>query len=329
MFMFVVRTTILFLFVLASQHTFLSAQSWESLPSTDGSEPVARHEAAFVEVGDYFYLLGGRGIRPVSIYDIKNGTWSEGTKPPVEIHHFQPVVYDDKVYIIGALTGKYPGETPLPKVMIYNPATDRWSEGATIPEHRRRGSAGVSVYKNKIYIACGIKDGHRGDHKTWLDVYDPRTNTWDELPDAPTARDHFQSIVVKNKLYLLGGRRSNAPTNVFNDLENSVDVFDLKKQQWSTLPNDLPTGRAGLFLTAIPKKKIVVLGGETGSQQLAHSEMEVLNTKTSHWESWPEMIQGRHGTGAILHKGAIYVASGCGNRGGSPELKTMEVYKLK
>ncbi|MEZ4989910.1 MAG: kelch repeat-containing protein [Saprospiraceae bacterium] len=327
--MSVIRTAAVFLFLIFFSLSPSSAQSWESLISKDGSLPVARHEAAFVQVGDSFFLLGGRGIRPVSRYDIKKGTWTEGAKPPVEIHHFQPVVYNNKVYIICALTGPYPGETPLPQVIIYDPATDTWTQGATIPEHRRRGSAGLSVYRNKIYVACGIKDGHRGDHKNWLDVYDPRTDTWEELPDAPRARDHFQAIRVKNKLYLVGGRRSNAPDNVFNDLVNSVDVFDLKKQQWSTLPKELPTGRAGLFLTAIPKNKIVVLGGETGDQQLAHSEMEVLDTRTGNWESWPEMIQGRHGTGAILRDGTIYVASGCGNRGGSPELQTMEIFKLE
>lgn len=303
--------------------------AWEKMEAADGSEPVQRHEAAFVQVGEKFYLLGGRGIRPVSIYDPQAKTWSEGKQPPVEIHHFQPVVYDNKVYIIGALTGQYPGETPLPRVIIYDPATDSWTEGATIPEHRRRGSAGLSVYKDKIYIACGIKDGHRGDHKVWLDSYDPRTNTWKELPDAPRARDHFQAVVVKDKLYLLGGRRSAAPDNVFNDLEGKVDVFDLKKRTWSTLTEELPTLRAGLFVAAVPKKRIVVLGGETGGQQLAHSEMEVLYTKTGSWESWSPMIQGRHGTGAILYKGKLIVASGCGNRGGSPELKTMEVFDLK
>jgi len=302
---------------------------WQSVASTDGSEPVQRHEAAFVRIGKRFYLLGGRGIRPVSIYDTGTSTWSEGAAPPVEIHHFQPVVYKNKVYIIGALTGPYPGETPLPKVIIYDPASDSWSEGATIPEGRRRGSAGLSVYKNKIYIACGIKDGHRGDHKKWLDSYDPRTDTWEVLPDAPRARDHFQTVRIKNKLYLVGGRRSAAPDNVFNDLEGKVDVFDLKKKQWSTIVDELPTKRAGLFLTVIPKNKIVVLGGETGGQQLAHSEMEVLDTKSGAWESWAPMIQGRHGTGAILFQGEVFVASGCGNRGGSPELKTMEVFKLK
>lgn len=306
-----------------------SKHTWEQIASKDSSEPVARHEAAFVQVGERFYLLGGRGIRPVSIFDTETGTWSEGKKPPVEIHHFQPVVYNEKVYIIGALTGQYPGETPLPRVIVYDPARDEWSEGATIPEDRRRGSAGLSVYKDKIYVACGIKDGHRGDHKNWLDVYDPRNNTWKQLPDAPRARDHFQATVIKNKLYLIGGRRSAAPDNVFNDLEGKVDVYDFKKNTWTTLEEELPTKRAGNFLAPIPKNRIVVLGGETGDQQLAHNEMEVLDTRKGTWESWSSMVQGRHGTGVIIYLGKLYVASGCGNRGGSPELKTMEVFDLK
>ena len=40
---------------------------WELIKPT--GEPVARHEAAFVEVGGKFYLIGGRRMNPVSIYD--------------------------------------------------------------------------------------------------------------------------------------------------------------------------------------------------------------------------------------------------------------------
>ena len=36
------------------------------------------------------------------------------------------------------------------------------------------------------------------------------------------------------------------------------------------------------------------------------------------------LATGRHGTQAIVHKNAIYTAAGCGNRGGKPELSTLE-----
>jgi len=300
---------------------------WEMVKSADGSEPVQRHEAAFIAVGKKFYLLGGRDIRPVSIFDTQTQSWSEGAAPPLEMHHLQPVVYDKKIYILGALTGPYPGETPVPNIYIYDPEKDLWQKGDPIPEDRQRGSTGTVVYKNKIYMVCGIKDGHRGDHKKWLDEYDPETGEWATLPDAPRARDHFQASVVKNKLYVLGGRRSDAPDNVFGNKEAKVDVYDFRTQTWTTLEEPLPTTRAGSF-NAVLGKQIAVIGGESGDQRLAHNEVEALDTKNGSWTIFPPIPEGRHGTGAILHKKAVYIASGCGNRGGSPELKTHWRYEF-
>ena len=301
------------------------AGHWEEVKSSDGSLPVARHEAAFVGVGDKFYLLGGRGIRPVSIFDPEADTWTEGAPPPVEMHHFQPFVWQEEVYIAGALTGPYPGEDPLPLMYIYNPQKDSWREGPEIPANRRRGSTGTVVYNGKIYLVAGIADGHRGDHKTWLDEYDPATGTWTALPDAPRARDHFQATVADDKLYVVGGRRSNAPDNVFSDLVAEVDVYDFKTKRWTTLDAPLPTLRAGTY-NALYRDHIVVLGGETGEQQLAHNETEALDLEDHTWTTLAPMLQGRHGTGAILYDGKLYVASGSGNRGGGPELQTQECF---
>ncbi|MEL6944386.1 MAG: galactose oxidase, partial [Bacteroidota bacterium] len=202
--------------------------TWETITADEG-EPVARHEAAFISVGEKFYLLGGRRINPTSIYDTNSKKWMQGAKPPVEMHHFQPVVYQNKIYILGAMTGGYPGEIPVPNIYIYDPATDSWEKGAAIPGNRQRGGAGVSLYNGKFYLSCGIKDGHRGDHKKWLDVFDPMTGKWDQLPDAPRARDHFQSVVANDKLYLLGGRTTIAADNPFKNTITEVDVYDFKK----------------------------------------------------------------------------------------------------
>ncbi len=107
---------------------------WVTVASKDGSKPIARHEAAFVRVKNKFYLLGGRGIRSVSIFDAATQSWSEGSKPPLEMHHFQPVVYKDKVYILGAMTGGYPGEVPVPDIYIYDPRRMRGAKGTKYPK---------------------------------------------------------------------------------------------------------------------------------------------------------------------------------------------------
>lgn len=300
--------------------------SWQAVESKDGSRPVARHEAAFVSVGDKFYLLGGRGIRPVSIYDPKTGSWSTGAEPPLEMHHFQPVAHQNKIYIIAALTGKYPGETPTEYIYIYDPTTDQWSKGDKIPEDRRRGSTGNILHEGKIYISCGIKNGHIGDHKNWLDRYDPSTGKWEVLADAPRPRDHFQAVVANGKLYTLAGRNTGInPDSPFGGTIAEVDVYDIQKNTWGTLPNNILTSRAGNM--ALPfNDEIWVVGGESLSLEKAHAEVEALDLRTYKWRSLPNLIEGRHGTGLVLFEDEIYIASGCGKRGGSPELSTMEKY---
>lgn len=302
-----------------------SPGTWAAVASADSSRPIKRHEAAFVKVGGQMVLLGGRRIQPVSLFDIEAQTWSQGSPPPVEIHHFQPVVHEDKVVIMGAFTGGYPDETPLPLIYIYDPATDTWATGDSIPADRRRGAAGVVFHEGSMYLVSGIQRGHMSGHVPWLDKYDPATGRWEQLPDAPRSRDHFQAIVVEDKLYLLGGRRSNAPDAVFANPVAEIDVFDFATGAWSTLPEPLPTLRAGNYVAQM-ENEILVLGGESEAQQTAHNEVEALNVHSHQWRTLAPMLQGRHGTGAVWFGGQLFVASGCGNRGGSPELETMEAY---
>lgn len=293
--------------------------------SSDGSLPIKRHEAAFVSVGDNFYLLGGRRINPVSIFNVNTQQWTEGTAPPLELHHFQPVVIGQDIYIIGALTGPYPGETPVPNVLIYHTQSDTWEKGATIPENRRRGGAGAVLYQGKIYLVCGIKDGHRGDHKNWFDAYDPKTDTWEQLADAPRPRDHFHAAIVGDQLFALGGRTTIMADSPFKNTIAEIDVYDFRSSTWSTLEQPIPTQRAGNYVQVVGAE-ILVFGGETFKQVKAHSEVEALNVKTFGWRSLQKMPNGRHGTGAILHGNKIYTASGCGNHGGSPELTSMDCF---
>ncbi len=308
----------------------LKAQTgnWTTVKTADDSKPVARHEAAFVETGDKFYLLGGRGMKPVNIYDPQHQTWSEGAMPPIEIHHFQPIVWKKSIYILGALTGKYPSETPITNILIYHTKENQWELGPEIPEDRNRGAAGVVLHKNKLYLICGIKDGHRGDHKKWLDVFNLKSRTWEQLPDAPRARDHFQAILAKGKIYLLGGRKTRTEGTPFGNTETAIDVYDIKSQTWSTLEAPLPTPRAGNYAVKLGNE-ILVMGGESPAHEHAHPEVEALNIQSHTWRTLSPMVNGRHGTGAILHKGRIYVASGSGNRGGGPELTSMEYFTME
>ena len=197
-------------------------------------KPVGRHETSFVEVDGMFYLMGGREANGrIDRFDPQTLTWTSMKAKSPLIHHFQPVAIDGKIWMVGAMTGKYPTEPPMERIQIYDPKADEWTEGSLMPENRRRGSAGTVFYEGKIYMACGITLGHTSGTNSWFDVYDPEKDTWTQLADAPNIRDHFHAVVLDDKLFCIGGRNTSSHekgnfSSFFNAITREVDIYDFK-----------------------------------------------------------------------------------------------------
>jgi hypothetical protein len=305
----------------------LTKYQWGLISAVD-SMVVGRHENSFIEYKGKFYLMSGRGINPVNVFDPETNQWETLGKTPIEIHHFQAVVYGDAIYLLGAMTGKYPTEIPLENIYIYYPEADTWEKGPEIPESRRRGSAGTVIDNDKIYMFGGIQLEHTSGTCAWADVYDLKTGDWEVLPDAPHIRDHFPATLVDGKVYCIGGRNTSyhEPDNFgafFSATIKEVDCFDIKTKTWTTLTEDIPiptaAGGAVYF-----KNRILYMGGESG-QQRAHSETQAFDPKTGKWELLEPLALGRHGTGAVVYNDKIYIAAGSGNKGGG-NMKSIEVF---
>ncbi|WP_165853545.1 DUF5060 domain-containing protein [Aurantiacibacter aquimixticola] len=298
--------------------------SWTTI--NGAGQPTARHEAGFVEHDGKLYLIGGRGVKPTDIFDPVADSWSAGAAVPVEMHHFQPVSVGDEIWIVGAMTGGWPNETPLPHVWRYLPGEDRWEEGIALPQHRLRGGGGVAIYGGRLWWAGGITDGHVSGSNGWLDSYDLETGEWRVHADAPHRRDHFQLLATGNRLYLAGGRRTGEdPDSGFEPTEPQGDMFDIANDRW--LPTDpafcLAEPSAGM-MAAVWDGRLIFTGGESGAQQAAHARVAVYDPATRIWSALPALNNGRHGTGLAIHNGLAYVASGAGDRGGGPELTSIE-----
>ncbi len=154
-------------------------------------KPAARHENAAAVVDGKLYLIGGRGMRPLDILDLASGRWRTGAKPPVEINHIQAVVFDKRIYVIGALNGPFPQENVIPHILIYDPAADRWTKGAPLPAGRHRGAAGVVVHDGHFYLIGGNRLGHNGGYVPWLDRFDPKTRA----SGPPCPMRHVPAII--------------------------------------------------------------------------------------------------------------------------------------
>ncbi|SMP58690.1 Galactose oxidase, central domain [Neorhodopirellula lusitana] len=306
------------------------AQDWlRWQPVATNGKPHKRHEAGMIQCDGKMYLIGGRRIQPVDVFDPQTLTWTQAAAPPIEVHHVQPVVWDHRIWLAGAMTGRYPRETAVDRVLIYDPREDSWTWGPEIPKSRRRGGAGAVIDNGSLYLVCGIQNGHWDGCVSWVDRLDLATNQWHQLADAPHVRDHFQAAVIHGKLYAAGGRKTSGSTKeVFNLTIPQVDVFDLQSQAWTTLPesSNLPAPRAGCFAFELGDE-LLIAGGES-TAKMAHGQIHALDTNSHQWRTMSVFSQGRHGTGIGRFEDSLFTAAGAGSRGGSKELDSTEVLRL-
>ena len=320
-------------FIRITENPVTATGEWKLIAPFDET----RHENAFVQAGDKFYLLGGRESQVVKIYDPATEMWSDGASLPSgagwsgKLHHFQAVELDGLIYAIGAMTGNCCEEPSAERVYLYDPVADVWILGPEIPAPRRRGGGGAIVRDGKIYLASGNTNGHTGPVSAHFDVFDPATVTWTPLPDVPNPRDHFFATYVEDqdKLYLIGGRTSGDP-DTFLGTVPEVDVYDFASESWSTLPaaKNVPTQRASAP-TGLVGNEIVVAGGER-EQGPAKDVTEAFNVDTETWRTLAPMQTQRHATQAIVSNAGLYVAGGSPKRGGpggtSPDLEAFYLF---
>lgn len=301
--------------------------SWSTIKCI--GQPRGRHETAFVEVEGIFYLIGGREAEgAIERFNPETFEWDcmEATSPL--IHHFQPVVLNNEIWMVGAMTDDYPTEPPFARIQIYSPKTDSWRDGPIIPEQRRRGSAGTVVHNNNIFVVGGITFGHTHGTNGWFDMFNPETCAWEVLPDAPHIRDHFHAVVLNNKLYCIGGRNTSHHQEdnfeaFFGAVILEIDVWDFATQCWTTLPGkaNLPEGSAAGGVATLAER-IIYFGGETEKEAL--NKCWSFDPETMTWTQIASLMQGRHGSQAITYNNNVFIAAGSPVRGGG-NIESVEV----
>ncbi|WP_167960947.1 malectin domain-containing carbohydrate-binding protein, partial [Saonia flava] len=295
----------------------------------------ARHECSFVQVGDKFYLMGGReSARTIDIYDYTNDSWTSLVdSAPFEFNHFQATEYQGLIWIIGSFKDNTFPEPPADYIWAFDPVNEEWIQGPEIPENRKRGSAGLVVYDDKFYIVGGNTLGHAGGYVPWFDEYDPATGVWTALDnlDAPRARDHFHAVVIDDNLYAVGGRQSGGDGGGFKPVLPEVDVYNFTSGSWSTLEADLPTPRAAPAVANF-NGNLLVMGGEVRNEIVYGENIddalritESYNPSTGLWTRLEDMNFERHGFQAIVSGSGVYVTAGSPSRGGGNQ-KNMEYF---
>ncbi len=282
--------------------------------------PVALGEVSAASIGSRFYLVGDGEPWTLAL-DLGTGHWE-----PIEQHAIRPAtgnhhaaeVWNGQLFLFGGI------DRGAGMVQIYNPATNMWRFGPSMPF--AGGSIASAQIGSQIYLAGGI-----GEHGTTSEAvrFDPATETWTPIAPMPLPRNHAAAATDGRRFFVFGGRGpgSGDHSTVANGFDE-VQIYDPGTDTWvasgenDSAPARLPQARGGMGKAVYDGREFWVFGGETldgpgANRSGVYSRVDIYDPVANRWRSGPAMPTARHGVFPLLVGDRILLVGGGTKAGAS------------
>ncbi|WP_139166157.1 Kelch repeat-containing protein [Chryseobacterium jejuense] len=296
------KTKLLFLSLLGSFLAHSQTLHFKTLANMSAG----RGAVTSVIVNDNIYVSNGyqeKGgdAKYIEKYNITDNSWSILNSTLLTKKFANSETYDNKIYIFNGWGNSH--------LEIVDLATNTITKGAVNRSYT--GNAGSAIYNGKIYVfgGSGLSGAKSTVFSDKFQYYDIASNTWNSLPNMPTARE-TKGKIVNDKLYVIGGFNG-TPSRLIN-------VYDLKTNLWVN-QYTMPSGIAGHSL-AVYDNKIFIVGGVNNQNFLAYFDT---TTNTLHQLS-SNMIPRRHAT-AEVYNNKLYIIGGSTTSLTSSAIKSIQV----
>lgn len=203
------------MFSILKQHLTGLAETLVDLPDTLGkvAAGASRINDTIYIVGGYHVFSNGNEVSSNKVHRFNvntNSFMTDATNIPIAIDdHVQAVWRDSLIYIV---TG-WSNTTNIPKVQIYNPFNNSWSEGTATTNNNNYKSFGASgtIVGDTIYYFGGASLGFNFPAQNqlrqgYINPNDPTDITWDfEVLDAQIRGYRMACTHVGNQIHWIGG----------------------------------------------------------------------------------------------------------------------------
>ena len=164
----------------------------------------------------------------------------------------------------------------------------------------------LSVFSPKKFIVIGVVF-----ILLLLSIESFADEDWEFITQIPTEREGFATVVVDNKVYLIGGtlfKNLNGPFGL-----STVEVYDTHTNTWRRVA-DMPTPRAGAR-AAVVNGIIQVFGGFSSKDRFFQNwklplHVEVYNPETDTWIQKQDMPVSRFNFDLGVADGRVYIIGG-------------------
>lgn len=186
---------------------------------------------------------------------------------------------------------------------IYDPATNKWSTGESIPTARY--VAASTVVDNILYVigGCNAACATGGGAMTVVEAYDPATNSWTTKSPIPIANgiDSVYAIADKNIIYVVGGYVPDSGRVA------TVYAYNPTTDSW-VQETSMKVGRSNPMLGVLGG--IMAVGGLGNSGNV--TDDEVYNPTKNTWKASASLPAPLADSCFGVISGQFYIAGGAG-----------------
>ena len=183
---------------------------------------------------------------------------------------------------------------------------------------QHRADFGVATHNGRLFVFGGKFDDCIDRIMKTSEVYDPETDTWQDLPPMPHKRTSSAAVTVDGKIYVMEGFVCD---KYVVDPVSSVDIFNVTTWKWEKGP-DMPTPCHQHAAVTIGKF-IFVIGGHTHHYELL-SDTLIYDVDKKKWSNSPSMTTGRYSHIAPTINGKNMVIAGSYDKSGELISNTAE-----
>lgn len=279
--------------------------------------PLALTEVAATAHDGRIWVAGGltaegRAVDAVMVFDPATGTWTDGPHLPEPVHHSALVEAEGGVlWLIGGYVGNG-FDRPTDAVWELFPEAREWQPSQPLPEARAAGAAAYDGGPEIVY-AGGVGPG--GVSNAIL-VRDP-DDGWVRRGQLEGPREHLAATSDgAGTIYVLGGRRGG--------LDGNLATVEVVRAGEVRRLGQLPTPRGGVAAFWWPSLGACLAGGESPGG--TNPQVECI-TADGLLTRLPDLNAPRHGLGAAVVEGGVYVLLG-GPEPGLFVSATVEAFEL-
>ncbi|MBV8160244.1 MAG: protein kinase, partial [Acidimicrobiia bacterium] len=301
----------------------ISAQRWSGLPPM----LTPRHGITAATVGDSVFALDGATIpshgTATTVAEVlpftapagaqstsganASSPWKTLGNAPSSLQEVASTVQGSVVWVLGGLDRDL---TPSTVVGGYDTTIDTWTAGPALPFPLHGAMA--ATYRGEVVVLGGWT--MRGGGGASNQVFALRNGGWVPMAPMPTPRAAGGAVVVGDRLVVVGGQANGQDVA-------ETDVFD--GTTW-TRASPIPTPR-DYVAVASDGTFVYAVGGQQLALGRDADAFERFDPGTERWTKGPSLPTARHGLGAAVLDGKLYVVGG---ETASDVLGTVESFDL-